>query len=283
MFFNPLPQPPPTPNALRKCLLDFLAYYSLPPSLYISVLQGMKGPFVSFFGPRIYYFLALWFSPSPPPPPPPTPIARHKGLLDFFAYYSLPLSLNKSLLGIYYFLALVYIISWHYCSPPLHHHHHHHHPPIPIARHKGHLDFLAYYSLPPKLYLRVLPGMEGRTWHHDMDVLRMRTGRQIRFSPLYPRMESHGAVFGQNMGYERPLYLTRVPDTGGSSRGGGSLDDDDDDGNSSWYYDRGHTINLSRRGDEACVERSPRPDFLPCVHRSFVRSLVRSCVCSFVR
>ena len=32
------------------------------------------------------------------------------------------------------------------------------------------------------------------------------TGRNLRTSPIYPRME-HDATFGQSMGYERPLYF----------------------------------------------------------------------------
>jgi len=34
----------------------------------------------------------------------------------------------------------------------------------------------------------------------------LNTGRNLRTSPLYTRMEGD-AVFGQSMGYERPLYF----------------------------------------------------------------------------
>ena len=34
------------------------------------------------------------------------------------------------------------------------------------------------------------------------------TCRKIRTTPIYTRME-HGAIFGQFLGYERPLYFTR--------------------------------------------------------------------------
>uniref|UniRef100_A0A6B0VGT1 Putative dimethylglycine dehydrogenase n=2 Tax=Ixodes ricinus TaxID=34613 RepID=A0A6B0VGT1_IXORI len=34
------------------------------------------------------------------------------------------------------------------------------------------------------------------------------TGRDLRMSPIYPRLKLAGAVFGQTMGYERPHYYT---------------------------------------------------------------------------
>lgn len=33
------------------------------------------------------------------------------------------------------------------------------------------------------------------------------TGRNIRMSPIYPRLKAAGAVFSQSMGYERPCYF----------------------------------------------------------------------------
>lgn len=36
-----------------------------------------------------------------------------------------------------------------------------------------------------------------------------RTGRNLRMSPIYPRLREAGAVFGQVMGYERPAYFDR--------------------------------------------------------------------------
>lgn len=43
------------------------------------------------------------------------------------------------------------------------------------------------------------------------------TGRNLRLSPIYPRLREAGAVFGQVMGYERPTYFdpddpARLPD-----------------------------------------------------------------------
>jgi len=43
------------------------------------------------------------------------------------------------------------------------------------------------------------------------------TGRNLRLSPIYPRLREAGAVFGQVMGYERPTYFDpddteRLPD-----------------------------------------------------------------------
>lgn len=32
-------------------------------------------------------------------------------------------------------------------------------------------------------------------------------GRNLRMSPIYPRLREVGAVFGQVMGYERPTYF----------------------------------------------------------------------------
>ena len=42
----------------------------------------------------------------------------------------------------------------------------------------------------------------------------LQTGRNLRTSPIYTRME-HDATFGQSMGYERPLYFeSSVTDQG---------------------------------------------------------------------
>lgn len=43
------------------------------------------------------------------------------------------------------------------------------------------------------------------------------TGRNLRLSPIYPRLREAGAVFGQVMGYERPTFFDadntdRLPD-----------------------------------------------------------------------
>lgn len=45
-----------------------------------------------------------------------------------------------------------------------------------------------------------------------------KTGRNLRMSPIYPKLREAGAVFGQVMGYERPTYFDpdesaeRLPD-----------------------------------------------------------------------
>ena len=33
------------------------------------------------------------------------------------------------------------------------------------------------------------------------------TGRNLRMSPIYPKLKDAGAVFGQVMGYERPAWF----------------------------------------------------------------------------
>jgi pyruvate dehydrogenase phosphatase regulatory subunit len=33
------------------------------------------------------------------------------------------------------------------------------------------------------------------------------TGRNLRMSPIYPKLREAGAVFGQVMGYERPTWF----------------------------------------------------------------------------
>jgi pyruvate dehydrogenase phosphatase regulatory subunit len=34
-----------------------------------------------------------------------------------------------------------------------------------------------------------------------------KTGRNLRMSPIYPKLREAGAVFGQVMGYERPAWF----------------------------------------------------------------------------
>lgn len=34
-----------------------------------------------------------------------------------------------------------------------------------------------------------------------------KTGRNLRMSPIYPKLKEAGAVFGQVMGYERPTWF----------------------------------------------------------------------------
>jgi len=37
--------------------------------------------------------------------------------------------------------------------------------------------------------------------------LEFKTGRNLRMSPIYPKLRDAGAVFGQVMGYERPSWF----------------------------------------------------------------------------
>lgn len=64
----------------------------------------------------------------------------------------------------------------------------------------------------------------------DRETTHQKRGRNIRFSPLYTRLESI-CEFGQIMGYERPLYFR-------SSSG-----DDDDSG--LWYDRASHAQDLN--------------------------------------
>ena len=36
-----------------------------------------------------------------------------------------------------------------------------------------------------------------------------KTGRKLRTSPLHTRMLSYGAIYGENLGYERPLWFDK--------------------------------------------------------------------------
>ena len=52
--------------------------------------------------------------------------------------------------------------------------------------------------------VREVPGMHyGLQYpHHEF-----KTGRNLRMSPIYPKLREAGAVFGQVMGYERPTWF----------------------------------------------------------------------------
>lgn len=41
-----------------------------------------------------------------------------------------------------------------------------------------------------------------------------KTGRNLRMSPIYPKLREAGAVFGQVMGYERPSWFQLDKDDG---------------------------------------------------------------------
>ncbi|XP_022669738.1 pyruvate dehydrogenase phosphatase regulatory subunit, mitochondrial-like isoform X2 [Varroa destructor] len=46
----------------------------------------------------------------------------------------------------------------------------------------------------------------GLYYRMPYPLLEFETGRQLRMSPIYPRLRDAGAMFGQTMGYERPGY-----------------------------------------------------------------------------
>lgn len=48
-----------------------------------------------------------------------------------------------------------------------------------------------------------VPGMHYKLWYPFIEFT---SGRDLRMSPIYPRLKLAGAVFGQTMGYERPHY-----------------------------------------------------------------------------
>lgn len=45
--------------------------------------------------------------------------------------------------------------------------------------------------------------------HHEF-----KTGRNLRMSPIYPKLREAGAIFGQVMGYERPTWFHLDEDNG---------------------------------------------------------------------
>jgi len=47
--------------------------------------------------------------------------------------------------------------------------------------------------------------------------LEFKTGRNLRMSPIYPKLRDAGAVFGQVMGYERPTWFQPDDDYGNYS------------------------------------------------------------------
>ena len=57
-------------------------------------------------------------------------------------------------------------------------------------------------------FLPLAVGFRTRVKVWDAEASGHETGRGLRVSPIYTRMESHGK-FGQNMAYERPLYFKK--------------------------------------------------------------------------
>ncbi|KFM67069.1 Pyruvate dehydrogenase phosphatase regulatory subunit, mitochondrial, partial [Stegodyphus mimosarum] len=66
--------------------------------------------------------------------------------------------------------------------------------------------FLGLHNNP--LFLRdrmvEVPGLHYKVRYPSSE---FRTGRNIRMSPIYPRLKAAGAMFSQSMGYERPCYF----------------------------------------------------------------------------
>lgn len=66
-----------------------------------------------------------------------------------------------------------------------------------------------------RLFLRdrmvEVPGLHYKVKYPNFE---FSTGRNIRMSPIYPRLKAAGAVFSQSMGYERPCYFR--PDIAGT-------------------------------------------------------------------
>lgn len=54
---------------------------------------------------------------------------------------------------------------------------------------------------------REVPGLHYKLWYPNHE---FQTGRNLRMSPIYPRLRAAGAVFGQTMGYERPTWFQPI-------------------------------------------------------------------------
>lgn len=59
--------------------------------------------------------------------------------------------------------------------------------------------------------VKEVPGMHYALQypHHEF-----KTGRNLRMSPIYPKLRAAGAIFGQVMGYERPSWFQLDGDNG---------------------------------------------------------------------
>lgn len=59
--------------------------------------------------------------------------------------------------------------------------------------------------------VKEVPGMHYALQypHHEF-----KTGRNLRMSPIYPKLKEAGAIFGQVMGYERPTWFQLDDDRG---------------------------------------------------------------------
>lgn len=61
--------------------------------------------------------------------------------------------------------------------------------------------------------VREVPGMHYALQYPHLE---FKTGRNLRMSPIYPKLREAGAVFGQVMGYERPSWFQPDDDCGNS-------------------------------------------------------------------
>ena len=59
--------------------------------------------------------------------------------------------------------------------------------------------------------VREVPGMHYALQYPHLE---FKTGRNLRMSPIYPKLRDAGAVFGQVMGYERPSWFQPDHDCG---------------------------------------------------------------------
>ncbi|CAF1008069.1 unnamed protein product [Adineta steineri] len=55
--------------------------------------------------------------------------------------------------------------------------------------------------------LREIPGKQYSLKYPTYGMSLYRTGRKLRVSPLHPKLQAAGAVFGEVLGYERPLFF----------------------------------------------------------------------------
>ena len=71
---------------------------------------------------------------------------------------------------------------------------------------KKYTGFYPSFSTDRPVYFSFLSALNSDIQLWDTVMSGLRTGRNLRTSTIYTRME-HDATFGQSMGYERPLYF----------------------------------------------------------------------------
>lgn len=59
--------------------------------------------------------------------------------------------------------------------------------------------------------VKEVPGMHYALQYPHQE---FKTGRNLRMSPIYPKLREAGAIFGQVMGYERPTWFQLDEDMG---------------------------------------------------------------------